>query len=90
MDNPHPGRLALKAWRMAHDVSQSDLGSMVVPKVSQVAVSRWEDETSQRPALSTACQIQRITGVSATLWGYSQAEIDAVMGVQNAAPADEG
>lgn len=83
----HPGAQALQRWREAAGLTQATFGSLIVPPVKQSAVARWEDSTSQRPMLSAAVQIQRASNgvVSATLWGYSQEEVDAVMGVAPAA-----
>lgn len=89
MDNlSHPGGLLLQQWRKASKVSQEALGDMVVPRVTQAAVSRWEDGSSQRPSLATACQLQRITDIPATEWGYSREEVDAVLGLARAMSLD--
>lgn len=79
----HPGAKALLRWREGAGLTQSELGGKIVPAVTQGAVARWEDATPQRPALSTAVQIQRLSRgeVDATLWGYQAAEVNAVMGV---------
>ncbi|MDO9016650.1 MAG: helix-turn-helix transcriptional regulator [Deltaproteobacteria bacterium] len=79
----HPGAKALLRWREGAGLTQAGLADRIVPPVTQGAVARWEDATAQRPALSTAVQIQRLSHgeVDATLWGYPAAEVNAVMGV---------
>lgn len=85
----HPGAEALTRWRESAGLTQVGLGERIVPRVTQGAVARWEDATPQRPALSAAVQIQRLSDgkVDATLWGYSLAEVNAVMGVATETPA---
>lgn len=80
----HPGAKALLRWREGAKLTQAGLAERIVPPVTQGAVARWEDASPQRPALSTAVQIQRLSGgdVDATLWGYPLAEVNAVMGVE--------
>lgn len=82
MDNEPPyvsAGQALKSWRRASARSQLSVGEAFVPKVSQAAVSKWEDG-AQRPELARAMQLEGLTGgaVPAVLWLYTVAEINAL------------
>jgi len=81
------GREALRHWRKLKNLSQAAVGQMVVPPVKASAVTRWEDESDQRPDVATAIQLERVTGgeVLATAWGYSEEHLTAVRGPTPAA-----
>ena len=89
------GSALCRAWRRTKRVSQGALAASVVPSVTQAAVSRWEDETDQRPEITTAMQLDGITDgfVPAESWGYSAEELERVRAAfarRDAPPAKPG
>jgi len=76
------GPKSLTRWRLAAGLSQLEVADKIVPPVTQPAVAHWERRFNSRPSLATACQLQNLSkhAVPATAWGYSAAEVEAVLG----------
>lgn len=63
---------ALQKWRSDHAMTQADLAQRF--GAAQSTLSLWETG-GRRPGLARALEIQVLTGIPATAWGYTDAEL---------------